>query len=103
MESDFKEICSVTKMIAMLGISKARFYQLIQNDIFPPPVYCIRTKKPFYTDNLQQHCLNIRKTGIGYNGKPVIFYAARKANNNLSKEKSNDYVEIIEALKNNEH
>ena len=101
MESDFKEICPVKKMIAMLGMSKARFYQHLKNDVFPPPVYCIRTKQPFYTENLQQQCLDIRRTGIGYNGIPVFFYTPRKTENYKSKEKSNnDYREIIEALKN---
>jgi hypothetical protein len=101
MESDFKEICPVKKMIAMLGMSKARFYQHLKNDVFPQPLYCIRTKRPFYPENLQQQCLDIRRTGIGYNGIPVFFYTPRKAENRKSKEKTNnDYIEIIEALKN---
>jgi len=100
-ENDFKEICPVKKMIAMLGLSKARFYQHLKNEVFPPPVYCIRTKQPFYTENLQQQCLDIRRTGIGYKGIPVFFYTPRKAENCKSKEKTNnDYREIIEALKN---
>lgn len=27
--------------------------------------------------DLQEQCLKIRKTGIGYNGRPIIFYSKR--------------------------
>ena len=46
--------------------------------VFPKPVYCTRTKRPFYPLDLQQKCIEIRKTGIGHNGRPVIFYTPRK-------------------------
>ena len=42
------------------------------------PIYCIRTRRPFYTQDLQQTCLDIRKTGIGHNGQPVVFNNMRK-------------------------
>ena len=101
MENNFKEICPVKKMIAMLGMSKARFYQHLKNGVFPPPVYSFYTKQPFYPENLQNRCMDIRRTGIGYNGIPVLFYTPRKAENCKSEGKSNnDYREIIEALKN---
>ena len=101
MENDFKEICSVKQLAGKLGLSKARFYQHLKNGVFPPPVYCIRTKRPLYPENLQQQCMDIRRTGIGYNGLPVIFYTTRKNETCTSQKQSNEeYKEIMEVLKN---
>lgn len=74
MNNGLKSVCSVSTMAAKLGLSRARFYQLQTAGIFPMPVYCIRTKRPFYPENLQALCLKIRTTGIGLNGRPVLFY-----------------------------
>ena len=85
--TDHKSICSVSTMAAKLGLSRARFYQLQTAGIFPVPVYCIRTKRPFYPENLQAICLKIRTTGIGLNGHPVLFYS--KSNNTRISPKDN--------------
>ncbi len=77
-DNDLKAVCSVTELTKMLGLSRARFYQLQKMGVFPKPIYCTRTKRPFYPLDLQQKCIEIRKTGIGHNGRPVIFYARRK-------------------------
>lgn len=101
MENDFKEICSVKQLASKLGMSKAMFYQHLKKGIFPPPVYCVRTKRPLYPETLQQQCMDIRRTGIGYNGVPVIFYTTRKNETCKSQKQSNhDYKEIVEILKN---
>ena len=76
--NDFKAVCSVTALAKDLDMSRARFYQLQNAGVFPEPVYCIRTKRPFYPLDLQQQCIEIRKTGIGHNGLPIIFYRKRK-------------------------
>ena len=100
MENDFKEICSVKQLASKLGMSKARFYQHLKEGIFPPPVYCIRKKRPLYPENLQQQCMDIRRTGIGYNGVPVIFYTTRKNETCKSQKQSNhEYKELVEVLK----
>ena len=46
--NDFKAVCSVTELAKNLDMSRARFYQLQKLGVFPEPVYCIRTKRPFY-------------------------------------------------------
>ena len=76
--NDFKAVCSVTELAKNLDMSRARFYQLQKVGVFPEPVYCIRTKRPFYPLNLQQQCIEIRKTGIGHNGQPIIFHRRRQ-------------------------
>jgi hypothetical protein len=65
-------------MAEKLSLSRERFYQLQKAGIFPPPVYSIVNKRPFYTCQQQDNCLEIKKTGIGFNGKPVIFNNPRK-------------------------
>jgi predicted DNA-binding transcriptional regulator AlpA len=77
-ENTFMSACSVAQMAAKLGLSRARFYQLQNQGIFPPPVYLLSTQRPFYTSHLEQQCIAIRKTGIAFNGQPVIFYTHKK-------------------------
>jgi len=77
-DNDLKAVCSVAELARKLGMSRARFYQLMEKGVFPKPVYCTRTKRPFYTLDLQQKCIDARKTGIGHNGLPVVFYSARQ-------------------------
>ena len=69
---------SITDVSRMVGLSRARFYQLIKAGVFPPPVYAIHSRRPYYTDQMQTVCVNIRKQNMGLNGQPILFYA-RKA------------------------
>ena len=52
------------------------------------PVFCIRTRRPFYPLDLQKKCIEIRKTGIAHNGQPILFYGERKNCNKASLELS---------------
>ncbi len=78
LDNELKAVCSVTELTKKLGLSRARFYQLQKMGVFPMPIYCIRTKRPFYPLELQHKSIDIRKTGIGLNGQATIFYASRK-------------------------
>jgi hypothetical protein len=77
-DNDFKAICSVTEMARNLGLSRARFYQLQNLGVFPRPVYCVRSKRPFYPLDLQQKCMDVRRTGVGSDGRPILFNSRRK-------------------------
>jgi hypothetical protein len=79
-KNDFMVVCSVSEMAKKLELSRARFYQLQNAGVFPKPIHDDHTKRPFYPLDLQQKCMETRKTGIGLNGKPVIFNAPRKNN-----------------------
>ena len=46
-----------------------------QGGVFPPPLYNIETKRPFFTEDMQEVCLEVRRRNCGINGKPVMFYA----------------------------
>lgn len=73
-----KPIIAVGDMAKALGHSRARFYQLQRQQIYPMPLYDIRTKRPFYDARLQKICHEVRETGIGCNGQYILFYSPRK-------------------------
>jgi len=64
-------------MARMVGLSRGRFHQLV-GTTFPCPVYDLRTRRPFYTEELQQVCLDVRRRNCGIDGKPLMFYARRR-------------------------
>ena len=74
-------IISVTAMAKKVGLSRARFYTLQKEGFFPAPLYCLRTHRPFYNFELQQKCIEVKFTGIGFNNLPILFYSPRNKNN----------------------
>lgn len=87
----------------MVALSKSRFYALIQAGIFPAPVRHQSCKRPVFDLNLQQKCLDIRRTGIGANGQPVLFNRKQKATakrpHSSAQRSTNGHADLIEALK----
>jgi hypothetical protein len=73
-----KQAISVAEMARQVGLSRARFYQLI-GTAFPCPVYDVATRRPYYPADLQAVCLEVRHRNCGIDGKPVLFYARRTA------------------------
>ena len=99
-DNNLEGICTVTEIAKKLGLSRARFYQLQKMGVFPKPVYCPRTNRPFYTLDLQQKCIDIRKTGFALNGQPVIFYTLRKNSATKPQNQSNHKIqELTDILK----
>jgi len=94
---DRTTIHSVTEMAHKLGLSRARFYQLVHTGVFPPPVRS-SAQRPFYPADLQRKCLQIRKTGIGFNGRPVLFNRHRKRCTARRRNRG-QYDEFVAALK----
>lgn len=78
-DHDFQAVFTVTQVARQVGLSRARFYQLAKAGVFPPPAYSLLTRMPLYPQRLQEVCLTIRKTAIGFNGQSVRFYDRRKA------------------------
>jgi len=97
-DRDLGAICSVTEMAAKLRLSRARFYQLVEMAVFPPPVR-LGTRRPFYPADLQEKCLEIRKTGVAFNGLPVLFNRRRKKSRRRSMHGA-QYDGLVTALKN---
>jgi hypothetical protein len=76
-ETPLKEIVTVSEMSRMCRLSRARFYQLINEGIFPSPSRNEKTKRPYFNREQQEQCLEIRRSNRGANGKAVMFYGCR--------------------------
>ena len=68
---------SVADMARMVGLSRARFYQLVDDGVFPRPERHAVTGRPFFSDEQQKVVLEVRRRNCGVNGKEVLFYARR--------------------------
>jgi hypothetical protein len=77
MKEETKAVVTVSEMARMVGLSRARFYQLVREGVFPQPVY--DKGRPVYTDQIQQVVLEVRRRNRGIDGRPVLFYARRRA------------------------
>lgn len=100
-----KAAVSVSEMARMVGLSRARFYQL-QGTKFPMPVYDVQTRRPVYTEELQAVCLEVCRRNCGIDGKPVLFYALRprtvsapKPRRKSGQVKKGQYDDIVDGVK----
>ena len=76
--SIINQVVSITEIVRMCQMSRARFYQLLEQGFFPKPKYDDRSKRPYYDLALQQKCLECRQSGIGSDGSFMLFYSPRK-------------------------
>ena len=65
-----KEVCEA------VGLSRSRLNQLI-GTAFPHPVYLLKNRRPAFTEEQFQICLEVRRTNQGIDGTPVMFYSKR--------------------------
>lgn len=72
-----KVAVSVAEMARMVGLSRARFYQLMEAGVFPRPERHAESGRPFYSEEQQKVVLEVRRRNCGINGQPVLFYARR--------------------------
>jgi hypothetical protein len=106
-ENQTKVIVSVAEMARMVGLSRARFYQLVESGVFPQPARNPETDRPYYDEQAQGICLEVRKRNCGVNGQPILFYARRVAgpSTTLKPKKpkvarpSSEYADLIDGLK----
>src|SRR5262249_33620852 len=76
MSGQMKAIVTVSEMAGMVGLSRARFYQLQKAGVFPAPSY--QAGRPVYTEDQQGVCLEVRRRNRGIDGRPVLFYSRRR-------------------------
>jgi len=72
-----KEVISVSEMARALGLSRARFYQLIHDGVLPRPTQAGHGKRPYYSREQQEQCIEVRRTNRGINGQAILFYSMR--------------------------
>ena len=103
-EPKTKSVVSKSEMARMVGLSPARFAQLV-GTTFPWPQYDLKTRRPFYTEELQEVCLSVRKRNCGVDGRPVLFYARRPINLTAvqkprkAKPPKDNHADLIDGLK----
>jgi hypothetical protein len=92
---------SVAEMSRMVGLSRARFYQLI-GSAFPWPVYDVESRRPFYDEEAQITCLEVRRRNCGIDGRPILFYARHAPRSVPKKRPANvrkPNTELLDGLK----
>ena len=100
-----KSAITVTEMSELCLLSRSRFYSLIDQGVFPKPVLHPSSKRPMYDQDLQQKCLEVRRTGIGMNGVPVLFNRkptkgrTRKVQPKVTQDTKADHADLLDALK----
>jgi hypothetical protein len=79
-QSDLSEkaAVSVSEAAARCGLSRTHFHALVKNGVMPPPCYDLKTRKPFYTRELLDECLRIRRTNVSFDGRICLFYQRRQ-------------------------
>lgn len=72
-----KSAVSVTEMARMVGLSRARFYQLVRKGTFPNASQDPLSSRPCYLEDQQRLILDARRRNCGVDGKPILFYSRR--------------------------
>ena len=94
---------TITEMSRQVFLSRARFSFLVKEGVFPQPLYSIRNRRPFYTRELQQICLQVKQENVDCLGRPFIFYAKNggtpKAQASKTRSSSNNHADLIQGLK----
>ena len=103
-----KAVVSVAEMARMISLSRARFYQLVAEQILPSPIYDVHTRRPFFSEEMQAVCMEVRKRNCGVNGKSILFYAARHPLGSQPKpmkrpksepKQKNQYADLLDGLR----
>jgi hypothetical protein len=101
-----KMVVSVTEMARMVGLARARFYQLVRRGTFPPADKDPATNRPCYFEEKQGQILDARRRNCGVDGVPILFYSRRR---DLGRTKvpprptkvkgtNNQYADLIDGL-----
>lgn len=103
-EVSAKSCVSVSEMSELCQISRSHWYDLIAQGVFPQPVLHPTTKRPMYDRGMIEKCLEIKQTGIGANGLPVLFNRRRKAGQpkaqrKLAENGRQDHGDLLDCLR----
>jgi len=102
------EVVSINQLCSLMSISRSRYYQLVNEGILLPPIYSTETKRPYYTREMAQRNLDVKKNNVGINGRICIFYHTRttptintvvhKPMKPKSDTSANKYTDLIDGL-----
>jgi hypothetical protein len=104
-----QQFVSVSQMARLVGLSRQRFYQLASEGVFLSPIYDITTRRPYYTQEMQETNLQVRRKNFGLNNRPILFYAKRLPADissaepvkprSVSKQPTDEHRHLIDGLK----
>ena len=96
-----RAVISVTAMAKAVNLSRARFYELVEQHVFLAPVHCIFTHKPMYLREMVETNVQVRATGIGVNGQYILFYerTPRQSLPPQRKNRPDRITSVLEGLK----
>lgn len=105
--SNCNTIYSISTTAKALQMSRSRFYQCMEAGYFLKPKYTDDTNRPYFTAEMLQRNLEVKKTNVGVNGKICMFYIPRSMKfgskqGTTSKSKlvtQDKYSDFIEGLK----
>jgi hypothetical protein len=72
---------------------------------FPWPLYSVATRRPFYSEDMQLICLEVRRRNCGIDGRPVLFYchrggeAARRMPKSIKPTKNDQHGDLLDGLR----
>ena len=94
---------TATELGGLIGLSRARIYQLCRAGRFPKPSKGEFTTRSFFSAEAVQVVLNIKRDGIALDGKPILFnkvISPRKKNSPKAQTQSapNPILDYLEAL-----
>ncbi len=73
-----KSFMSITELCILIGLSRARYYQLVRDGFLPPAEHDPSTNRSYYTEEGQRVCMEVRQRNCGVNQKPILFYSRRR-------------------------
>ena len=101
-----KPIVPIAEICRMVGLSRSRYYQLVDSGFFPKPLYDERSNRPYFDAALQKQILESRNSGIGADGSYMLFYSPRKKEGHSKKSikciktdsVSKEFAETLESM-----
>ena len=103
-DKNFKPICSISYLCQnIVGLSRAQFYNLQRDEVFPPAKTDERTGRKYFTLKQQKECYNIRTSGISHKGEFYLFYELRSVSPSSPQKKiapkiDQKTVELVDTL-----
>ena len=91
-------------MARMVGLSRPRFYQLVDKGTFPVADRDPLSNRPCYLEEKQRQILEARHRNRGVDGKPVLFYSPRKdagkkkSTRPVKQPKTNKFTDLVDGL-----
>ena len=73
-----RAVASVAEHVEQLNLSRARFYELVKDGFFLPPIYSIANRRPLYLADMAERNRLAKETGIGIDGTVRVFYRRKK-------------------------